>query len=95
LNSEFIAEYLKRLADELGPIIVDDSLRHAKVVCYVMLDEFDLVGCFYFLQGDSFHPFGEVSVMANMSQCPLDIGGLMGPMTFIPHISSRHEEDVG
>jgi len=61
----------------------------------MMLDEFDQVECLYFLQGDGFRPFGEVIVIAKMNQCPLDVEGLMGPMTFIPHILNGHEEDVG
>jgi len=48
------------LADELESIIVDDPSRHTKAVYYVMLDEFDHVGHFYFLQEDDFRPFGEV-----------------------------------
>jgi len=57
---EFIVESLKCLADEFGSIIVDDSSRYTKAVYYVMLDDFDHVGCLYFLQGDGFRPFGEV-----------------------------------
>ena len=60
LNHEFVAESLKRLANELGFTIVDNSSRHAKAVYYMMLDEFDQVGCLHFLQGDGFRLFGEV-----------------------------------
>jgi len=54
LDSEYFAESLKCLADELGSIIMDDSSGHAKAVYYVMFDEFDHVECFYFLQGVAF-----------------------------------------
>jgi len=30
-----------------------------------------------------------------MNQYPLDVGGVMGLMTSIPHISNGREEDVG
>jgi len=33
--------------------------------------------------------------MTKMKRCPLDVGGLMGPITSIPHISNGHEEGVG
>jgi len=29
-----------------------------------------------------------------MNRCPLNIGGVMGPMTSMPHISNGHKEDV-
>jgi len=33
--------------------------------------------------------------MTKMNWCPLDVGGLMGPTTSIPHISNGHKEDIG
>jgi len=33
--------------------------------------------------------------MAKMKRCPIDVGGLIGPVTSIPHISNGDEEDVG
>jgi len=32
--------------------------------------------------------------MAKMKRCPLNVGGLMGLIMSIPHISNCHEEDV-
>ena len=60
LNSELVAEFLERLANELRLIIVDNPSWHAKAVDYVMSDKLDHVRCLYFLQRDSLHPFGEV-----------------------------------
>jgi len=51
LDFEFVVESLKRLADELGPIIVDDSSGHVKAVYYVMFDKFDHVRRFYSFKG--------------------------------------------
>ena len=41
MNSKFVTEPPERLANELGSIIMDDSLWYAKVVYDVMLDELD------------------------------------------------------
>ena len=83
------------MADELGSIIVDKSPGYTKVVEHVMLDELDYVWCLYFLQGNNFHPFREVISYAKMKQCPLDVGGMMGPITSIPPHSNGHEENIG
>jgi len=60
LDSEFITELLKFLADELGPVVVNDSSWHIKAVEHVMLDELDYVWYLYFLQGNRFRQFREV-----------------------------------
>ena len=60
LNSKFITEPLKYLANKLWSIIVDNSSGCTKPVEYVMLYELDHIWCLYFLQGNNFHPFREV-----------------------------------
>ena len=42
-GSKFITKSLECSVDELGSIIVDNSLGYTKVVEYVMLDELDHV----------------------------------------------------
>ena len=60
MNSELVAELLKGLTDELGPVIMDNSSWHAKAVNDVMFNEFDHVSCLYLPQGNSFSSFREV-----------------------------------
>ena len=60
MDSELVTEFLERLADELRPIIMDNSTWHAKMVDYMMFDKLDHVRCFHYLQRDSLHPFREV-----------------------------------
>jgi len=57
LDSEFVIDLLEYLADELRPVIVDDSSGYTDAVKHVMVDELDHFWCLYFLQGD---PFREV-----------------------------------
>ena len=51
LDSKFVTEPLEFLADELGHVIMNDSIGHTKIVEHVMLDELDHVQCLHFFQG--------------------------------------------
>ena len=74
-DSKLVAEPLKGLADELGPIIIDNSSWHAKAINDVMFNKFDHVRYLYFPQRDSFSPFREViSYGFRMNRCPMDEG---------------------
>ena len=53
MDSELIAEPLKSLTDELGPIVMNDPSWHTKAVNDVIFNEFDHVRCLYLPQGNS------------------------------------------
>jgi len=74
---------------------MDDSSGCTKAVEHMMLDELDHIWCLYFLQGNSFCPFREVIRYDQHEMVSLNVGGLMGPITFILHISNAHEEAIG
>jgi len=95
LDSKFIAELLKCLTGELGPVIVDDSSGHTKAVEHVMLDEVDRVWCLYFLQGNNFYPFREVIGYGQDEEMSFGCWRTDGSNKSILHISNGHEEDVG
>ena len=60
LDPEFVAEPLKSLDDELGPIIMNNPSWYTKAVNDVMFNELDHIRCLYLPQRDSFGPFREV-----------------------------------
>ena len=70
------------------PVIVDDSSGYTEAVEHVILDELDHIWYLYFLQGDGFHPFREVFRYGQDESMSSRCGGLMGPITSIPHISN-------
>lgn len=60
LNLDLVAEFLERVSDKRGTIVMDDLSRDAEAINDVVFNEHDYVISFDFSERDGLCPFGKI-----------------------------------